>query len=106
MQPKTKSAPSMPLNGRPPATKEPLTNAEKVLWMQDRLLDAVDIPVMALWHDESVATVNKALARLMHHGSDAAEFTDPSTVISNFNLFTEDFQRPLIEDEYPIVAAW
>ena len=87
---------------------QPLTDMEKLIIMQDRLIDAMEVPVMAMWKDESVATINKALSRLMYPGAECGHGADVPAVpeiLSSFKVYTEDFQRELSMDEYPIVIA-
>ncbi len=70
--------------------------------MKDAMLDATDIPVIALWQDESLAVVNKAVIRIMHFGTDP--ITDEGDdIISRYRVFTEDFSREFEQDEFPIV---
>ena len=70
--------------------------------MKDAMLDATDIPVIALWHDETLAVPNKAIARMMHFDTDP--LTDNAgDVISRYRVFTEDFDREMEQHEFPIV---
>ena len=91
--------------GGAPAVKPPLTNVEKLLRMQNSLIDAMEVPIIAMWKDESVATFNKALSRLMYQDPGEAHSTDPFEILSSFKAYTEDFQRELTPDEYPIVKG-
>lgn len=84
---------------------QPLTDMEKLVLMQDRLIDAMEVPVIAMWKDESVATINKALSRLMYPDAGSAHGTDTFEILSNFKVYTEDFLRELTLDEYPFVVA-
>lgn len=70
--------------------------------MKDAMLDATEIPVIALWQDESIAVPNKAVARMMHFDTDP--FSDNAgDIISRYRVFTEDFDRELEQYEFPIV---
>ena len=66
------------------------------------MLDATDIPVIALWGDESLAVANKAVARIMHFDTDPVS-DDGDDVLSRYRLFTEDFTQEMVQDEFPIV---
>ena len=70
--------------------------------MKNAMLDATDIPVMALWGDESLAVANKAIARIMHFDTDPVS-DDGDDVLSRYRLFTEDFTQEMVQDEFPIV---
>ena len=83
----------------------PLTNVQKLLRMQDSLIDAMDLPIAAMWRDESVLTINKALSRLTYQGSDGAYGNDVSKILNSFKVYTEDFQRQLTLDEFPIIVV-
>lgn len=66
------------------------------------MLDATDIPVIALWQDGSIAVPNKAVARLMHFDTDPVS-DDGGDVLSRYRCFTEDFERELEQHEFPLV---
>ncbi|KAL8898247.1 MAG: hypothetical protein Q9192_002168 [Flavoplaca navasiana] len=75
---------------------------KKISRMKDAIMNVVDIPVFALWRDESLAFPNNAAKRLMHQDADPT--TDSAyDVLSRFRLYTEDFKRELTPEEYPIV---
>ena len=79
-----------------------LDQANRIIRMKDAMLDATDIPVIALWHDGSLAVTNKAVARKMYFDSDPV--TDSGAdIISRYRVFTEDFSQELEQDEYPLV---
>ena len=79
-----------------------LTQTDKLMRMKDAMLDATDIPVFAMWHDESIAVPNKAVARLMHFDTDPFS-DDAGEILSRYRCFTEDFERELEQHEFPIV---
>lgn len=86
--------------------KSDLTNSpavlKKISRMKDAIMNVVDIPVFALWKDESLAFPNNAAKRLMHQDADPT--TDSAyDVLSRFRIYTEDFKRELTPEEYPIV---
>ena len=88
-----------------PAVKPLLSDVEKLVRMQDSLIDAMDIPLMAMWKDGSIATINRALARLMYQGADGDYGYDTNEILSKFKVYTEDFTRELTQEEYPIAMA-
>ena len=76
---------------------------QKVTKLKDGMLNAMEIPVFAMWKDRSLAFPNKAAARLNGKHADgpsesAYEFFPP------FKVYTEDFERELEPDEYPLVV--
>ncbi|KAL8766010.1 MAG: hypothetical protein Q9209_007099 [Squamulea sp. 1 TL-2023] len=75
---------------------------KKISHMKDAIMNAVDIPVFSLWKDESLAFPNNAAKRLMHQDADPT--TDNAyDILSRFRVYTEDFKRELMPEEYPIV---
>ncbi|KAL9595868.1 MAG: hypothetical protein Q9219_006173 [cf. Caloplaca sp. 3 TL-2023] len=75
---------------------------KKIARMKDAIMNAVEIPVFALWKDESLGFPNKAAARLMHQEVDPTT-EDAYDLLSRFKVYTEDFKRELTPEEYPIV---
>ena len=79
------------------------TDFQKVTKMKDAMLSAMEIPVLAMWKDESVVFPNTAARRML------AVVADPTTedsydFISRFKAYTADFQRELRKDEYPMTS--
>lgn len=75
---------------------------DKMNCMKGAMIDSMEMPVLAMWKDESLAIPNEAACKLMH------QVTDPPTVdahrlLAQFRIYTEDFGRQLDPDEYPIV---
>ena len=66
------------------------------------MLDATDIPVIALWHDETLAVPNKAVARIMYFDTDPVSESGDD-VLSRYRVFAEDFERELEIPEFPLV---
>lgn len=66
------------------------------------MLDATDIPVIALWHDESLAAINKAVAQIMHFDTDPPS-DEANDVLSRYRVFTEDFKQEMKQDDFPVV---
>lgn len=70
--------------------------------MKDAMLDAADIPVIAIWQDESISVTNKAVTKMMHIDTNPVSF-DANDVLSRYRVFTEDFDRELKQDEFPLI---
>ncbi|KAH0548656.1 hypothetical protein GP486_007800 [Trichoglossum hirsutum] len=75
---------------------------QKVTRMKDAILETMELPVFAMWRDGSLAIPNQAGRRLLRQG------VDPLTkhgydLISRFRMWSEDFERELESDEFPIV---
>jgi PAS domain S-box-containing protein len=85
-------------------TAEAPTMFEKISRMKDAILrlDTINIPVFAMWHDESLAFPNGAASRLMSCDADPTS-QDGYDFFSRFHVYTEDFERELSADEIPIV---
>lgn len=79
-----------------------LSQTDKLMRMKDAMLDATDIPVIALWHDESTAAQNRALGRIMYFDTDPVS-DEADDILSRYRLFTEDFERELDQSEFPII---
>jgi len=74
----------------------------KTTRMKDAILNTMEIPVCAMWKDQSLAFPNKAAMRVLHTCTDHAT-EDAYNLLSGFKCWTEDFSRELNEDEYPLV---
>ena len=96
---KVKNQPDAP---NTPNSISSLSQTDKLMRMKDAMLDATDIPVIALWHDETLAVANKAVARIMHFDTDPVS-ADGSDLLSRYRLFTEDFEQELEQNDFPIV---
>ena len=99
----------LPISPFPPLsapTKFNMTSSPAVLKklskLKEAIMNAVDMPLITMWKDESLAIPNKAATKLMYN---KAESTDDEAhgVLSRFRIFTEDFSRELDVEEYPIV---
>ncbi|KIX93076.1 uncharacterized protein Z520_11133 [Fonsecaea multimorphosa CBS 102226] len=76
---------------------------QKVLKMKNAMLSAIEIPLIAMWKDESVVFPNLAARKLL------AVETDPTSdesydFMSRFRPWTADFSRELQEDTNPVLA--
>ena len=70
--------------------------------LKDAIINAMEIPVCAMWHDQSLAFPNKAAMRILNSYTDSSTDESPDT-LSRFKCWTGDFSRELAEDEYPLV---
>ena len=107
LEPVDVEAPPVSADSQPHAPDGPrftasLSQTDKLMRMKDAMLDATDIPVIALWHDESLAVPNKAVARIMHFDTDPVS-ENGDDVISRYRVFTEDFEHEFEQSEFPIV---
>lgn len=75
---------------------------QKTTRMKDAILNTMEIPVCAMWKDQSLAFPNKAAMRVLHTCTDPVT-EDAYNLLSGFKCWTEDFSRELNEDEYPLV---
>lgn len=92
-----------PLPGAPSGLKASSSASilQKVTRLKDGVLNAMEIPVFAMWKDESLAFPNKAAAKLTQR------ITEPLGSDSggqrHIKVYTEDFEHELEPDEYPLV---
>ena len=91
-------------NGAPGRCVKPesFTKFEKVTRMKDAMVSEIEVPLLAMWRDESAVFPNDAARRLL------AVTADPSTddgydFISRFKAYTSDFERELEDNEVPII---
>jgi len=75
---------------------------KNLVGMKDAMLDATDIPIIAMWGDGSSATHNKAVTRLLQKDGDPVS-EEAGDILSRMKVYTEDFGRRLETHEYPIV---
>jgi PAS domain S-box-containing protein len=94
-----------PPHGAPSQCLQPgaFTEYQKVTRMKDAMLSAMEIPVLAMWKDESVVFPNPAARRML------AVVADPTTedsydFISRFKAHAPDFGRELRQDEFPMAS--
>jgi PAS domain S-box-containing protein len=79
------------------------TEFQKITRMKDAMLSAMEIPVLAMWKDESVVFPNPAARRMLAVAADPTT-EDGYDFISRFKATTPDFERVLRQDEFPITA--
>ena len=70
--------------------------------LKDAIINAIGIPIMAVWRDGSLAVHNKAVSRLAYDDPDIAS-TDLDKILSSFRFYTEEFERELEPYEWPII---
>lgn len=77
---------------------------QKATQLKDALLNSINMPAYAMWKDEGFGIPNNALLRLLPKD---ATYTpgDQRAFLALFKVWTEDFQRPLDVDEFPIVQV-
>ncbi|MCJ1283766.1 hypothetical protein MMC26_003097 [Xylographa opegraphella] len=75
---------------------------QKTWRMKDAILDAMEIPVFAMWKDQSLTFPNKAAIRLLQRHIDPTN-QESYDLLSRTKAWTEDFSRELSEDEHPLV---
>ncbi|KAI9714201.1 MAG: hypothetical protein M1812_006422 [Candelaria pacifica] len=75
---------------------------ERITRMKDAVLDIMELPVFAMWNDETLAYANKAGRALAFETVDQL-FKCSSDLTSSYPVWTENFERELDPSEYPIV---
>ncbi|TAQ84750.1 hypothetical protein B7494_g6944 [Chlorociboria aeruginascens] len=78
------------------------SSLQKVTMMKDALLDNTEVPIVAMWKDESLSVPNWAARRLFYQTTDFTETTDGSDLIPKRHIWDETFQTQLDPSEYPI----
>lgn len=81
---------------------QPPSMLQKMSKMKDAIMNAMEIPVFAMWKDESLGIPNKAASRLMHCHTDPISEGD-SDMLTQLKAYTEDFERELRIEEYPMI---
>lgn len=84
----------------PPST---FSDFQKIVKMKNAMLNAIDIPLVTVWRDQSVAFPNQAARKLL------AVDADPTSDISydfksRFTPWSTDFEHELAEEDNPIIA--
>lgn len=75
---------------------------QKVIMMKDALLDTTQVPILAMWKDESLTIPNKAARRLFHPSADLTKVKDRFDLVSKWHIWDEAFTKRLDPSEYPI----
>lgn len=80
-----------------------ITDFQKVTRMKDAMLTAMNIPVLAMWKDESVVFPNPAARRLLAVNADPTS-DESYDFMSRFSPWSADFSRQLEDEENPIIS--
>jgi len=75
---------------------------QKIIKMKDALLDNTEVPIVAMWKDESLGIPNKAARRLFRKNSDMTDAKDGMDLLTKWELWDETFTTILDPSEYPI----
>ena len=96
------AAPLLPLGGPSRASVAAAPSIlQKITRMKDAILNSMDIPIFAMWKDQSLAFPNKAAAHLMHATVDS-DTDDKQDILERFKVYSQNFDRQLRPEEYPI----
>ena len=102
----TLQQPEFPPRGPPLKSRGDLSSTasvfQKATQLKDAILSSINMPAYAMWKDEGFGIPNKALLRLMRKDGSYAP-GDQRAFLSQFTIWTEDFQRELTIDEFPIM---
>ena len=79
----------------------PLSQNNKLMRMKDAMLDATDIPIIALWQDQSLAAENEACVQIKYFDETPVSAAGDA-IISGYRVFTEDFDRELEQYDFPL----
>lgn len=80
------------------------TMLSKTSRLKDSMLNALAMPVYAMWKDESVGVPNLAALKILGGAGDDGNGSDQRDFLSQYTLFKGDFSRALRLDEYPIMV--
>lgn len=74
----------------------------KAIMMKDALLDNTQMPILAMWRDESLTVPNKAARRLFHPRADLQNIEGGFDLLTKWHVWDENFTTRLDPSEYPI----
>lgn len=104
----TLQQPEFPPRGPPLQSRSDLSTTasvfQKATQLKDAILSSINMPAYALWKDEGFGIPNKALLRLLPKESSYIP-GDQRAFLALFTVWTEDFQRELSIDEFPIMEV-
>lgn len=104
--PTTASMSASPFPPMGPPSKSSFSSSpstlQKVILMKDALLDNTQVPILAMWKDESLTIPNKAARRLFHPNADLQNVKDGFDLVSKWHVWDETFTTQLDPSEYPI----
>lgn len=69
--------------------------------MKDALLDNTEVPIAAMWRDESIVVPNRAARRLFRH-QDLSQVQDVANVVAAWEAWDDTFTTKLEPHELPI----
>ncbi|KAF2850812.1 putative histidine kinase group protein-like protein [Plenodomus tracheiphilus IPT5] len=75
---------------------------QKATQLKDAILNSINMPAYAMWKDEGFGIPNKALLRLLPKDRQYVP-GDQRDFLAQFTVWTDDFQREMSVDEFPIV---
>ena len=78
------------------------SSLQKIMMMKDALLDNTQMPIVAMWKDESLSVPNAAARRLFHPEVDSNHPRDGYDLISKWDVWDETFTEKLDPSQYPI----
>ena len=70
--------------------------------MKEALLDNTEVPILAMWKDESLTIPNKAARRLFHSTADLTQVKDGADLVTKWHIWDDTFTTRLDPREYPI----
>ncbi|PNS20434.1 Histidine protein kinase 1 [Sphaceloma murrayae] len=79
----------------------PSTLLSKTSKMKDTALNAIPMPIYAMWKDESFGIPNKAAMKYLG-AEDPTAVADSRDFIGQFKVYDEEFKATLALDDYPI----
>ncbi|KAI9744407.1 MAG: hypothetical protein M1818_001936 [Claussenomyces sp. TS43310] len=80
------------------------SHLQKAIMMKDALLDSTDMPILAMWKDESISIPNRAARRLFSRQLGPSAIRDGFDLVSQWNVWDEEFKALLHPSEYPIAV--
>ena len=75
---------------------------QKLLRMKNAMINCVDVPMFAMWRDQSISIPNRACYKLMYTKADPTN-EDEYDTLSRFKVFDTNFETELDPEEYPVV---
>ncbi|KAF7919731.1 hypothetical protein BELL_1229g00010 [Botrytis elliptica] len=75
---------------------------QKVIVLKDALLDNTEVPILAMWKDESLTIPNKAARRLFAREADMSTVKTGFDLVQKWHCYNHDFTEALDPAEYPI----
>ncbi|KZF25304.1 hypothetical protein L228DRAFT_66202 [Xylona heveae TC161] len=100
------SSPSLPLLHQPahPGSASAPSALQKITRMKDAILNSMEIPVFAMWKDQSLTIPNRAGSELLSRDVDPLS-ADGYDFTSRLKIYTEDFKETIPPEEYPLIKA-